>query len=146
MKSKIIKILLVVFIAMQAFRIDKTNPQAAKELDFISINKPSKDITQLLKASCYDCHSNESKYPWYSNVAPVSWFLKHHIDEAREEVNFSEWGSFSEKRKAKKMEEIIEEVEEGEMPMTPYVMMHSEAKMSKAQRETFIKYFKSLAH
>ena len=102
MKSKIIKILLVVFIAIQAFRIDKTNPQAAKELDFISINKPSKDITQLLKASCYDCHSNESKYPWYSNVAPVSWFLKHHIDEAREEVNFSEWGSFLKSAKPKK--------------------------------------------
>lgn len=146
MKSKIIKILLVVFIAMQAFRIDKTNPQAAKELDFISINKPSKDIAKVLKASCYDCHSNESTYPWYSNVAPVSWFLKHHIDEAREELNFSEWGNFSEKRKAKKLEEITEEVEEGEMPMTSYLLMHSEAKMSDVQREAFVTYFKSLAH
>ena len=130
MKSKIIKILLAVFILIQFIRIDKTNPKVDQAQDFISIYKPSESIAKTLKSSCYDCHSNESKYPWFSNIAPVSWMVKHHIDEGREELNFSEWGTFLTKRKLKKIEEIIEEVEAGEMPMKPYVIMHNDTKIS----------------
>ena len=144
MKSKIIKILFVIFIAIQAFRIDKTNPPIDTTQDFITMYKPSEAVANTLKTSCYDCHSNESKYPWYSNVAPVSWLVKNHINEGREEVNFSEWGKLTTKRKMKKLEDIIEEVEEGEMPMTPYVLMHSDAKMSDETRKAFLDYFKSI--
>ena len=98
----------------------------------------------MLKTSCYDCHSSESKYPWYSNVAPVSWWVKDHINEGREELNFSEWGTFSDKRKAKKIHEVLEEVEEGEMPMTPYLIIHTDAKLSPEQTENFMSWFKKL--
>jgi len=144
MKSKIIKILLAIFILIQFIRIDKTNPKVDQAQDFISIYKPSESITKTLKSSCYDCHSNESKYPWYSNIAPVSWMVKHHIDEGREELNFSEWGIFSTKRKAKKIEEIIEEIEVGEMPMKPYVIMHNDAKISDTNRKKFLAFFKEI--
>ncbi len=144
MKKKIVRILLVLFIAIQAFRIDKTNPPVVQSQDFITMHKPSETIANTLKNSCYDCHSNTSKYPWYTNVAPVSWLIKHHINEGREELNFSEWGTFTAKRKSKKLEDIVEEVEAGEMPMTPYVLMHSEAKMSTEQREALGNYFKGL--
>lgn len=144
MKKKILKILLVVFIAIQAFRIDKTNPPVVASQDFIAMYKPSEAIANTLRNSCYDCHSNTSKYPWYSNVAPVSWLVKNHINEGREELNFSEWGTFTAKRKSKKLEDIVEEVEAGEMPMKPYVLMHSEAKMSSEQREALVNYFKEL--
>jgi hypothetical protein len=144
MKSKIIKVLAVVFVLIQFIRIDKTNPEIDKTQDFISIYKPNEAIANTLKSSCYDCHSSESTYPWYSNIAPVSWMVKHHIDEGREELNFSEWGTFTTKRKMKKLEEIVEEVEEGEMPMTPYVMIHSEAKMSDTERKAFLDFFKKL--
>jgi hypothetical protein len=144
MKSKIIKILTILFVLIQFIRIDKTNPKIDKTQDFISIYKPNETVRNTLKSSCYDCHSSESKYPWYSNISPVSWMLKHHINEGREELNFSEWGTFTTKRKMKKLEEIVAEVEDGEMPMTPYIMMHSEAKMSEASRKAFLDFFKKL--
>jgi hypothetical protein len=138
--------LVVLFVVIQFFRIDKTNPEVIPENDFIAITNPPENVANSLKTTCYDCHSNESKYPWYSNVAPVSWWVKDHINEGRDELNFSEWGTFSEKRKAKKIEEVVEEVEEGEMPLPPYLITHSDAKLSETQTKELIDWFKYLAN
>lgn len=135
--------LLVVFVIMQFFRIDKTNPKVEKTKDFIAITQPSADVEKMLRSACYDCHSNETKYPWYSNVAPVSWFLKDHIDEGREHLNFSVWGDYSEKKANHKLDECAEEVEEKEMPLDSYTWTHGDAKLSDAQRETLATWFKS---
>ncbi|HFC00060.1 MAG TPA: cytochrome C [Phaeodactylibacter sp.] len=143
-RKTIFLILLGVFILMQFFRIDKTNPPVDAKLDFININQPPENISKMIKSACYDCHSYETKYPWYSNIAPVSWWLKGHIDEARGELNFSEWGSYSAKKASHKMEEAMEEVEEKEMPLTPYVIAHSEAKLSEEQRAALVGFFKKI--
>ena len=144
MKLKIFLALIAAFVIAQFFGIDKTNPVVFEEQDFITINSPSADVAHMLKTACYDCHSNESKYPWYSSIAPISWWVKDHINEGREELNFSEWGTFSEKRKAKKIEEVIEEVDEQEMPLPPYLITHSDAKLTDVQRTEFVDFFKSL--
>lgn len=144
MKKKIFIGLAVVIVFIQFIRIDKTNPEINISKDFITINKTPDSIAVLLKTSCYDCHSYESKYPWYTNISPVSWFVKNHINEAREHLNFSEWGNYSAKDQAHAVEECAEEVEEGEMPLTSYVLMHREAKLSKEKQELLESYFKSI--
>lgn len=136
--------IVVLLVVIQFFRIDKTNPPVVQENDFVTNTAPPKEVAELLKVSCYDCHSNESKYPWYSNIAPVSWWLKDHINEGREELNFSEWGTFTDKRKTKKLEEVVEEIEEGEMPMKPYLITHSDAQLTVEQKQKIIDWFKYL--
>ena len=136
--------LVALFIAIQFFRIDKTNPAIDLNQDFIEITKPPTEVAQILKTSCYDCHSNASHYPWYSNVAPVSWWVKDHIDEGRDELNFSEWGTFTEKRKTKKIKAVIDEVEENEMPLPPYLITHQDAKLTSEQTQKLLDWFKYL--
>lgn len=142
MIKKILIGLIAILVIIQFFRIDKTNPIVVQENDFITITNPSENIKTILKASCYDCHSNETKYPWYTNFAPLSWWIKHHIDEGRDELNFSEWGTFKEKRKHHKLEECIELVEENEMPLSSYLITHSEAKISSENKALLLEWFK----
>ncbi len=144
MKKKIFYGLVVIIVGIQFFRINKTNPNSDIKNDFIEINHPPKNILTNLKSACYDCHSNESKYPWYSNIAPVSWWLKHHINEGREELNFSNWGKYKRKRKIKKLKEAIDELEESGMPLNEYTWMHKDAKLSQDQRIQFIVYLKTM--
>ena len=144
MKKKILIGLLVVFVIIQFFRIDKTNPKVDATKDFINVNQTPDNIAGILKTSCYDCHSYESKYPWYTNIAPVSWFVKHHINEGREHLNFSEWGNYSAKDQAHASEECAEEVEEGEMPLTSYTLIHGDAKLSKEDKALLESYFESM--
>ncbi len=150
MKKKFTKRnILIGFIALllliQLFRIDKSTSPVDPQKDFVSINPPNDDeVKSLLKIACYDCHSNQPSYPWYTNIAPLSWWIKHHIDEGQHELNFSEWGSYSEKRKNHKLEECIEMIEEGEMPMASYTWMHKEAKLTDAQKLKLVEFFRAV--
>jgi hypothetical protein len=137
-------VLLTTFVLMQFFRIDKTNPPLDPANDFISITKPSAEIASILKASCYDCHSNEIRYPWYTNIAPFSWWIKHHVNEGNEELNFSEWGTYKPRRMDHKLKEGIEMIEEDKMPLYSYTVMHGDAKLSAEQKEKLIAFFKGL--
>lgn len=141
-KKNVLYALLGIFIIMQFFRIDKTNPPVNQELDFITITKPSEEIAQMLKDACYDCHSHEVKYPWYTNVAPVSWWVKDHITHGIEEVNFSEWGNYELNKANHKLEESYEKVEKKEMPLTPYLIAHASARLTEEQRAELVAFFK----
>jgi len=144
MKKKILYGFVAVLIIIQFFRIDKNNPKTAIKNDFIVINKPNDAIATMLKSACYDCHSNESKYPWYTNVAPISWWVKDHINEGREELNFSVWAKYTKKRKLKKFKEIIDELEENDMPLIEYTWIHKKAKLSEDQNIKLIVFFKTM--
>ena len=106
--------------------------------------KPSDEIASKIKASCYDCHSNVSEYPWYSNIQPVGWFLKHHIDDGKKHLNFSEFGTYSPKKQAHKLEESYELIEKGEMPLSSYTLIHKDAVLTEAEQATLIAYFKEI--
>lgn len=142
--KKISLALLFIFIVIQAFRIDKTTKAVDAAKDFISVTGTNAEVANLLKIACYDCHSNQPVYPWYTNIAPVSWWIKHHINEGSHHLNFSIWGEYKDKRKHHKLEECIEMVEEGEMPMDSYTWMHKEAKLTDAQRQLLVEWFKGL--
>jgi len=136
--------ILVILVIMQFFRIDKTNPETSPENDFLtSVNAPQ-EIHNMIKTSCYDCHSNETVYPWYSNFAPVSWMLKSHINEARDNINFSEWSDFTNKSKIGIYEDCIDMIDDHDMPLASYKLMHKEARLSDNQRNELITWFKKL--
>ncbi|WP_312206622.1 heme-binding domain-containing protein [Epilithonimonas hominis] len=115
--KKILVVLLMVFIIIQFFPIDKTNPTTNEGMDFLKIKNTPEPIAKLIKNSCYDCHSNETKYPFYSNIQPVAWLLKNHIDEGRKELNFSTFATYEPKRQAQKLEEAAEYIEQKKMPL-----------------------------
>ena len=142
--KKVLVIIIAILVVIQFFRIDKTNPPADMEKDFISITNPPTDMGLMLKESCYDCHSHHTKYPWYSNVAPVSWLLKEHVNDGRNHLNFSVWSDLKESKKDHKLDECIEMIETGEMPMKGYVLLHEEADLTDEQKQAIINWFRSL--
>jgi len=139
MKKKIAYGLLILIACIQLIRTKEAAPESiVAENDFIQQMAPPENVANLIQNTCYDCHSFQTKYPWYSEVAPVSWWTNHHVEEAREELNFSEWATFEQKRKDHKLEEIVEMLEEHEMPLKEYTWMHKEAKLTDIQREEII--------
>lgn len=132
------------FLLIQSVRFAKTAEPLDPAKDFTTLTSANAEVAHTLKIACYDCHSNQPTYPWYSNIAPVSWWMQNHIDEGSHHLNFSEWGTYSEKRKNHKLEECIEMVEEGEMPMAYYTWMHKEAKLTDDQKLKLIEYFKAV--
>ncbi len=138
-------LILVILVVIQFIRIDKTMPEAKAESDFILIVNPPTEIANLIKTSCYDCHSYQIKFPWYSEIAPVSWYLKHHVNEGLERVNFSDWTSYSKEKASRKLEACAEVIEEGEMPLSSYTLMHSEARLNVEQQKQLIEWLESEA-
>lgn len=142
MLKKIFVILLVGFIIIQFFPIDKTNPPLEPGMDFIRIKDTPPEIAKLIRTSCYDCHSNETKFPWYAGIAPSSWFLKNHINEGRKELNFSTFATYEPSRQIHKMEEAAEMVEKKKMPLDYYFIGHQDAKLTDADRKKLADYFR----
>ncbi|SEV91876.1 Haem-binding domain-containing protein [Chryseobacterium wanjuense] len=140
--KKVLTIILVAFIIIQFFPIDKTNPAPTPGMDFLKIKNTPPEIAKIITNSCYDCHSNETTYPWYSNFAPASWYLKNHIDEGRKHLNFSTFATYEPKQQVDKLEECIEMIEKKEMPLESYFVGHQDAKITDEQRKILINYFK----
>ena len=138
--KKIIKpialVLFAAFIIIQFFRPEK-NIQATdgpSANDISTVYPVPKEVAAILQTSCYDCHSNNTHYPWYANLQPVAWWLADHIKEGKKEINFSEFASYRIGRQYKKFEEINKQIEEGEMPLESYTLIHTETKLSAEQK------------
>ena len=142
-KTKFGLILLGLLIVIQFFPIKKNKSDKILDTDFIKIYNPPQNVATMLKTSCYDCHSNNTIYPWYSKIQPVAWYLQHHVNEGKHEVNFSEFGKYSLKRKKHKLDECIDEVKENEMPLTSYTLIHGDAKLSANQKEELISWLEN---
>ena len=128
-----------VAVLIQLVSFDRTNPPVTGEVE-----APA-EVKALLSRACYDCHSNQSVWPWYSKVAPVSWLVHRDVTEGRKHLNFSTWTQVSPERKAKKLGEVVEELQDGEMPPWFYLPMHPEAKLTPAEQETLIRWAKAAA-
>lgn len=130
--------LLLILVVMQFFRPDKNVTQGDHTVDFISETNPPSEVKMILEQSCYDCHSNNTVYPWYNNVAPISFWLSEHIKDAKKHLNFSDWNSYDVKKKDHKLEEVEEMVSEGEMPLNEYTWTHEEARLTEQQRKAIV--------
>ena len=128
-------VILAIIILIQFIPAGRPELKTTQENDLLYNNEIPEEIAGMLRASCYDCHSYEVKYPWYSHVAPVSWLVARDIREGLKELNFSEWESQSKMDKAKNLDEMIDEINEGEMPMPIYTIIHRNAKLTEEQKQ-----------
>ena len=128
------------FLLLQAIQIDI--PEAPKDIDPENEIKAPTEIAAFLKRSCYDCHSYQTKFPWYGHISPISLEVKSHIKEGRAVVNFQDWGTYSEKKRQKIYQGIVKSINY-RMPLPMYLSMHEEATLTKDQREMIKKWAKS---
>ncbi|WAC01636.1 heme-binding domain-containing protein [Lacinutrix neustonica] len=145
---KIVKIiaiiLLVAFVGIQFIPTTRNQSDTVPSTDFMLVNNVPETIQKKLQVSCYDCHSNNTQYPWYNKIQPVAWFLEDHIKEGKAELNFNEWDSLSSRRKASKLRSIIKQIENGEMPLNSYTLIHNEATFTEAEAEELINFITQL--
>jgi len=140
--SKILLGLLIVLIAIQFIKPTRNiNPQT-QQGSIINYMSVPENVQGILKKACYDCHSNNTKYPWYANIQPVAWYLAHHVNEGKDKLNFDEFASYKAKKQDHKLEEVVETVEKGEMPVSSYTFIHKEAKLSEQEKTLLIGWAK----
>ena len=120
----------LLIIAIQFFDTDKNISATPSENAIEKHYQLSSHVQGLLKTSCYDCHSNNTAYPWYNNIQPVKWWLADHVNSGKRHLNFDEFNSYSREKKLEKLDEIIETIKEGEMPLASYTVIHQDAKLS----------------
>jgi hypothetical protein len=120
----------LLFLGAQAYRPDRTNPAVDERRTMRANTRMTPEVEAVLRRSCSDCHSSETVWPWYSNVSPASWFLKRHVDEGRRELSFSEWATYPKRKRERKLHEMCEQVESGEMPLKSYLLLHPSARLS----------------
>ncbi|MEO6051246.1 MAG: heme-binding domain-containing protein [Pyrinomonadaceae bacterium] len=144
--KKIVKVFCVAILAglvvIQFFGIDKTNPPVVQGETLESAVSVSPDASQIMVRSCNDCHTNTTIFPWYTYVQPVGWFMKNHIDDGRRKLNFSVFNTYPVKKKAKKLEEICEQVESKEMPLPSYLWIHRPAVLSESEAKALCDWAK----
>ena len=145
MVKKILLGLLGVLLIIQIIPANLPEVMEVNNDDLLLNNSVPENIEWILQSSCYDCHSNETIYPWYSYVAPVSFLVSRDTRKGRKHLNFSEWQSLSKSDKAKALDEIGEEVGEGEMPMKIYPITHPDARLSDEQRKAIIAWAEEFA-
>lgn len=138
MLKKLLIGFLLLFLVIQVFRPSLNTGNATGPNDITKAVAVPPDVARILEKSCYDCHSNHTTYPWYDRVAPVSWWVANHIKEGKHELNFTEFATYSPKKQGKKLEEIRETVESGEMPLKSYLITHGDARLSDSEKSKLV--------
>jgi cytochrome c551/c552 len=140
MIKKILKIVLIVlvviFVGMQAIRPTLSNPSVDESQTINARTQITPQVAAIFDRSCRDCHSNKTVWPWYTQIAPVSWWLSSHVNEGRGNLNLSEWGKLAPDRQDRKLRQICDEVQDGVMPLSSYLPMHPVAKLSDQDKKT----------
>lgn len=126
-------ILLVGCLLLQFTNPPRTNPPVMQDL--LATNLPPPHVAAMLHAACYDCHSNTTKWPWYSRIAPMSWLVARDVTDGREQLNLSQWPADNPVRAAKRLESMSEQISYGDMPMKKYTAIHADARLTEADRQ-----------
>lgn len=132
--KKVAIILSVVFVGIQFVPTKRNQSDNISASDIMIVYNVPEQIENKIKVSCYDCHSNNTQYPWYNKIQPVAWFLEGHIKKAKEELNFSEFGDYSKRRQKNKLKSIINRIRDNEMPLPSYILMHKDAVLSESEK------------
>ena len=127
------------FLLIQFVPADRSNPPVGADLVAPAV------VKKILKRSCYDCHSNETRWPWYSRIAPVSWWLAEHVEEGRSDLNFSQWPLFDMETRGHLMRDIEKQLTDGSMPLRSYALGHREARLSDRDREILLEWTRTAA-
>jgi hypothetical protein len=128
--------LLLVLVAVQFIRPDRNNPPNDPNQEIGAIFPVPGPVQQILDRSCIDCHSNRTRWPWYSSIAPISWVVASDVKEGREHMNFSEWGTYNRGRIISRLDMIVSQVDKGDMPLPGYLLLHRDARLTEEQKDT----------
>ena len=143
--KKIAVIGLILFLLMQLYQPARN---IALEQDitanFTKVYNVPKNVATILKSSCYDCHSNNTNYPWYSNIQPTRFLMENHIKEGKENLNFSEWRNYSSRKQNNKLDRIVKEIKSNEIPLKSYTLIHKNAILTPTQKEEVINWINTL--
>ncbi len=134
----VLVVLALVLTAAQFVRPDRTNPAFDATKDFAALPGTDSSIAAILKRVCYDCHSDQTRWPWYSNVAPVSWLVADDVHTGRRHVNFSIWGKYPPSRRAQSLDDIHDQISSGDMPLRKYVLLHPDARLTQSERDSIV--------
>ncbi|HKH63786.1 MAG TPA: heme-binding domain-containing protein [Flavitalea sp.] len=140
MKKKIILTLVAIIILIQFIRPAKNKSADISANDISRHYAVPANVDGILKRSCNDCHTNSTIYPWYTNIQPVGWWMQWHVNEGKSHLNFSEFATYAPKRQHHKLEETIEMVKNGEMPLNSYIWLHGNAKLSQEDQTTLMNW------
>jgi hypothetical protein len=134
------RLLLLAFIIIQFFRPEKNKAEGMSKKDISTLYPVPQDVQAILKTSCFDCHSNNTVYPWYAEVQPFGWWLNEHILDGKKDLNFSEFAGYRIRKQYRKLEEINELVEKDAMPLNSYLWIHKDARLNAQQKQTLTKW------
>lgn len=143
MVKKVLMVLLVVLVIIQFFKPTKNTAAGVQVNAIENVYTVPSQITGILQKACNDCHSNNTKYPWYVNIQPVAWWMDDHIKEGKRELNFSEFGTYSLKRQDHKLEEVTEQIVD-EMPLQSYTLVHRNAKLTETEKKALTDWANTL--
>ncbi len=145
--QKLVKSLLIVlvvaFLAIQFVRPERTNPPVDLSRTIHSQLQPPPEVARIFERSCQDCHSHQTRWPWYSNVAPVSWLVADDVEEAREHMNLSEWAKYERKDVEELLKDICKETSKGDMPLPSYLLIHRSSRLSPQDVRTLCEWSKA---
>ena len=137
-------IVVAVVLAIQFIPVERNVSTVPPGQSFEKTEKVPANVAAILKVSCYDCHSNNTLYPWYSVLQPGAWFMAQHIKKGKEELNFDEFNNYSKRRKKAKIKSIISQIEKDEMPLKSYRMMHGNARLSADEKKELLDFFNTI--
>ena len=137
-------VLLIAFVGIQFVPTERNLSDSVPNTDFMVANEVPKNIGEELKVSCYNCHSNNTDYPWYNKIQPAAWYLEGHIKEAKAELNFNEWTKLSDRRKKSKLRGIINQIKDDEMPLDSYTLIHRDALLSNREKTEIIDFMTAI--
>ena len=138
--KKVLVGLLVIIVAIQFIQPAHNTAATVLPTDITNTLRVPGNILAIFKNSCYDCHSNNTRYPWYVNTQPLGWIMAGHIKNGKENLNFSDFGSYSKRKQANKLRAIGTSITEGSMPLSSYLLMHSNAKINKQNKDAVIEW------
>lgn len=136
--GKWLLILLACFILIQFIRPARNESGQALQTDITKMFSVPSKVKAALEVACYDCHSNNTRYPWYSNIQPVGWWLAKHVKEGKEDLNFSEFGAYSSRRQINKLRSIENSIKDGTMPLSSYTLLHQDARLTSEEKALII--------
>lgn len=144
--KKVLFVILILGIGIQFIPVSKNQGDVVPKTDFLQSIEAPITVQRMIKASCYDCHSNNTNYRWYGRVRPFVWFLEKHINEGKAELNFSIFQEYSDRMKSEKIRSMISQIEKKQMPLEEYAAVHNEARLDEAERDVLIEYLKSTSY
>lgn len=136
-------LVVAIVLVIQVIPVERNVSTVPPGQSFEKTEKVPASVAAILKVSCYDCHSNNTRYPWYSVLQPGAWFMARHIKKGKEELNFDEYNNYSKRRKKAKIKSIISQIEKDEMPLKSYLLLHPDAGLTPNKKKVLLQFFQS---